>query len=67
VAGQEGNGGFKDGDFISALFNRPLGLAASSDGTQLFVADSGNQRIRIIHLDQNNGSSAKVVGSLEAF
>jgi hypothetical protein len=54
VAGQENNGGFKDGDFISALFNRPLGLAASSDGTQLFVADSGNQRIRIIHLDQNN-------------
>jgi len=54
VAGQEGRAGFKDGSFTSALFNTPLGLSVSDDGTQLFVADSGNNRIRIIHLDQNN-------------
>ena len=54
VAGGEGGAGFKDGSFTSALFNTPLGLAISDEGTRLFVADSGNNRIRIIHLDQNN-------------
>ena len=54
VAGEEGHAGFKDGSFTSALFNTPLGLAVSDDGTRLFVADSGNNRVRIIHLDQNN-------------
>ena len=54
VAGGEGRPGFKDGSFTSALFNRPLGLAVSEDGTRLYVADSGNNRIRVIHLDQNN-------------
>jgi DNA-binding beta-propeller fold protein YncE len=54
AAGQDGYVGFQDGSFTSALFNAPLGLAVSDDGTRLFVADSGNNRIRIIHLDQNN-------------
>jgi hypothetical protein len=54
AAGQEGHAGFKDGSFTSALFNTPLGLTISNDGTRLFVADSGNNRIRIIHLNQNN-------------
>ncbi len=53
VAG-EGTAGFRDGGFTSAYFNKPLGLAASSDGTRLFVADSGNNRVRVIHLDQDN-------------
>src|SRR5580693_5257107 len=53
VAG-EGIPGFRDGSFTSALFNKPLGLAISTDGTRLFVADSGNNRIRIVHLDQDN-------------
>ena len=53
VAG-EGTGGFRDGDFTSAFFKKPLGLALSPDGTRLFVADSANNRIREIHLDQNN-------------
>lgn len=53
VAGQ-GEAGFRDGTFTTALFNKPLGLAASSDGTRLFVADSGNNRIRMIQLDQKN-------------
>src|SRR5437879_4586924 len=54
VAGDEGGSGFLDGSFDSALFKRPLGLAVSGDGSRLFVADSGNNRIRIIHLDRNN-------------
>ncbi len=54
VAGDESQPGFRDGSFDTAFFNVPLGLAVSNDGTRLFVADSGNHRIRIIHLDQNN-------------
>ena len=73
VAGQEGISGFKDGSFTSALFNTPLGLSVSDDGTRLFVADSGNNRVRIIHLDQNNDvttlagqtSAGKLDGPLE--
>ncbi len=54
VAGSQFTPGFKDGNFNTALFNQPLGLSVSDDGNSLFVADSGNNRIRVIHLDQNN-------------
>jgi len=54
LAAGGGSAGFRDGSFTSALFKKPLGMAASSDGTRLFVADSGNNRIREIHLDQKN-------------
>ena len=53
VAG-EGTAGFRDGDFTSAFFNLPLGIAADPDGTRIFVADSGNDRIRVIRLDKDN-------------
>lgn len=53
VAG-EGTGGFRDGDFASAYFKRPLGLAINTDGTRLYVADSLNNRVRVIYLDQDN-------------
>jgi hypothetical protein len=53
VAGA-GTAGFRDGRFTSALFNNPLGLAIRTDGTILYVADAGNNRIRAIHLDQDN-------------
>ena len=39
-------GGFVDGTNQAALFNRPMGLAFS--GGVLFIADSGNHRIRAI-------------------
>jgi hypothetical protein len=54
VAGSQYTPGFKDGSFSTALFNQPLGLSVSGDGSLLFVADSGNNRVRVIHLDQNN-------------
>jgi hypothetical protein len=54
VAGDELQLGYRDGSFNTARFHTPLGLAINQDGTQLFVADSGNNRIRVIHLDQNN-------------
>lgn len=56
VAG-DGTEGFRDGAFQSSFFSRPQGLAVSSDGTRLFVADSANNRIRVIRLDQNNSVS----------
>jgi hypothetical protein len=53
VAG-EGIPGFREGDFASALFNSPSGLALSEDGSDLFVADPGNHRVRVVHLRQTN-------------
>jgi sugar lactone lactonase YvrE len=46
-AGLGGSGGFLDGSSSSALFNSPLGIAISSDGS-VFIADSGNHCIRKI-------------------
>ncbi len=54
VAGTLCASGFQDGSFNTARFNQPLGLTLSDDGSRLFVADSLNNRIRVIHLDQNN-------------
>ncbi len=53
VAGQ-GARGFRDGSFISALFDTPQGLAVDAKGTRLFVADAENHRIRVVGLDKNN-------------
>jgi len=44
--------GYRDGSFTTALFKRPYGLAISPDGSSLYVSDTGNNRIRIVHLDQ---------------
>ncbi len=53
VAGA-GEKGYRDGSFTSALFNHPTGLAIDPDGTRLFVADTLNNLIRVVLLDQNN-------------
>jgi uncharacterized protein (TIGR03437 family) len=49
IAGTGTQGGFAGdgGPAIKALFNQPLGLAMDSAG-DLYVADSGNNRIRVI-------------------
>lgn len=54
MAGSQFTASYRDGSFNTARFNQPLGLTVSDDGTRLFVADSLNNRIRVIHLDQNN-------------
>jgi WD40 repeat protein len=53
VAG-DGNVGSIDGDFNLSRFKRPNGLAAHPDGTRLFVADTKNHRVRVVHLRENN-------------
>ena len=46
--------GFRDGPFALARFNKPMGLAFDEAGNKLYVADSGNQRIRLIDFAHNN-------------
>ena len=47
----ESKPGYRDGDFSQALFNNPTGLDFDSKGA-LYVADTGNNLIRKIVIDQ---------------
>lgn len=62
VAGVEGKRGFADGDSSSALFNGPTGLVVADDG-RLFVADTYNDRIRVIE----NGNVRTLAGGTRGF
>lgn len=57
IAGVEGKAGFTDGDAGSALFNGPIGLAIDNGG-RIFVADTYNDRIRVIE----NGQVRTIAG-----
>lgn len=54
-----------DGDFSLASFNRPQGLAL--DGTNLYVADTENQRIRLVDLKTKKITTIGGTGNLEDF
>ncbi|HEY0457878.1 MAG TPA: thioredoxin-like domain-containing protein [Pyrinomonadaceae bacterium] len=54
-----------DGDFALSSFNRPQGLAL--DGTNLYVADTENQRIRLVDLKTKMVSTVAGTGKLEDF
>jgi DNA-binding beta-propeller fold protein YncE len=47
VAGIENRSGFADGDTAAAMFNAPIGVTVSEDG-KIYVADTYNDRIRVI-------------------
>ncbi|TBL81340.1 stalk domain-containing protein [Paenibacillus thalictri] len=53
-------GDYKDGDIKTALFNEPTGLALDAKGN-LYVSDSGNQRIR--YIDFAAGKVTTVAGA----
>lgn len=58
VAGVPGQGGLCDGEAVEALFQEPMDVAVAADGT-VYVADTGNQRVRMIR----DGQVTTVAGS----
>ncbi|MDQ6786781.1 MAG: hypothetical protein M3033_08215, partial [Acidobacteriota bacterium] len=62
IAGVENKFGFQDGDVKTALFNAPIGVAVGADG-KIFVADTYNDKIRVVE----NGQVSTVAGSVEGF
>jgi thiol-disulfide isomerase/thioredoxin len=56
-----GKAGFSDGDFQASTFNRPQGLAF--DGTNLYVADTGNHSIRRVNLSTKQVDTIAGTGS----
>ena len=61
VAGVENSSGFADGDAAKALFNAPIGVAVSEN--KIFVADTYNDRIRVIE----NGKVSTLAGGDKGF
>ena len=48
IAGVPKEAGFNDGYADEALFNYPMGIAVSEDGSRIYIADTGNHLIRVI-------------------
>jgi hypothetical protein len=53
VAGGD-QAGYRDGAFVTARFDHPVGMSFNETADKLYVADSGNHRIRVIDLKNNN-------------
>lgn len=62
IAGLENQSGDTDGPTASALFNGPVGLAIGQDD-RIFVADTYNDRIRVI----KDGQVSTIAGSSRGF
>ena len=49
VAGRLGQTpGYRDGARAQSMFNNPMGIALSADGRRIYIADTGNNVIRVI-------------------
>lgn len=59
----DGASGNADGDASTSRFHDPQGVSIGSDG-RVYVADTGNHRIRILNTD---GSVSTLAGSTEGF
>eukprot|EP00727_Mastigamoeba_balamuthi_P006463 m51a1_g2437 hypothetical protein (503) ;mRNA; r:851461-853558 len=70
VAGVAGEVGFSDGESGSAMFSYPMGLAYNPKTEELLIADSGNNRIRVLARDgtvrtlAGSGQRSSIDGSL---
>ncbi|HUX67813.1 MAG TPA: hypothetical protein VMV31_10025 [Terriglobales bacterium] len=53
--------GYVDGPLLSARFNHPYGILVSPDGTKLYVADTGNNAIRLV--DLTAGAVSTIAGN----
>lgn len=49
--------GYVDGPLAAARFNNPYGIAAAADGNKLYVADTGNNAIRLVDLQAGTVST----------
>ena len=61
IAGVENQKGFAEGEANAALFNAPIGIAVAGD--KIFVADTYNDKIRVIE----NGKVSTIAGSERGF
>ena len=59
-AGVPGQSGYRDGEAANALFNAPCSVSVSNDGT-VYVADSGNYRLRTVRYTHVTKHSNKPV------
>lgn len=62
IAGEPGQSGKEDGLGRKARFKRPAGMALSSDGRLLTVADEDNNRVRLIEISRN--SNEEIIGNV---
>jgi len=62
IAGSAGNSGFADGT-TTARFNDPQGITSDGTGTNLYVADTGNQTIRKIDISVVPANVSTIAGS----
>lgn len=61
IAGADGKKGFQDGEAKQALFNAPIGVAVFEN--KIFVADTYNDKIRVIE----NNQVSTLAGSVQGF
>lgn len=63
IAGTNTAYGLVNGPGASAEFNHPFGILVSPDGTKLYIADTGNDVIRMVDLSTSADTVSTVAGS----